>query len=201
MGQELYYDGRGVPRTRDLPDQIAWSFGVDGWTPLSSALSINADLRAVKNYVKVTGAPPKGRGEPVSAEATADRGHPLSPWDLAQDDETEMWLEDHYENQHIRTESEAQKVADQRLIEGLRLTQDASFTAPVVPHLDIYDLLEVSTPYEYQEVRLRQFNIPWKGLDMQVGYRDPYAMPDARILRTRHHVHKHRHHLKSHGVA
>lgn len=173
--RQLYYDGAGVPRLRRRPTRVSWQFrGGENGGSLTSPVSVSADLQGVKNHVRVTGATPKGKKQPVMAIATADKLHPLSPWKLGPDG-APMWLIDEVSNDHLRSVAECQKVADRRLQDGLRLIHDTSFNAVPVPHLDPLDLVKVVTDYEAATTRLETFTLPLGiGSDMQVGYTDPF---------------------------
>lgn len=177
FNRQLFYDGAGVPRLRKKPMRAGWEFRTGPGGSIISPVHTRADLRSVKNHVRVTGAVPKGKKEPVSAIATADRWHPLSPWEngLGLED-APMWLEDEFSNDHLRTVKECQEVADERLREGLRLLHEASFDAVPVPHLNELDLVDVHTDYESVTTRLEKFVLPLWGGQMNVGYIDPYAM-------------------------
>lgn len=177
LDRQLYYDGAGVPRLRRRPGRETWEFrGGENGGSLTSPVSVSADLQQVKNHIRVTGATPKGKKQPIMATATADRTHPMSPWKLGPAG-APMWLTDEVSNDHLRSVKECQNLADRRLRDGLRLIHDTSFNALPVPHLDPLDLVKVVTDYEAATTRLETFTLPLGlGSDMAVGYTDPYTM-------------------------
>lgn len=174
--RQLYYDGAGVPRLRHRPTRVTWEFrGGENGGSLTSPVSVSASLQQVRNHIRVTGATPKGKKQPVMAIATADRLHPLSPWKLGPSG-APMWLTEEISNDHLRSNADCRRVADRRLRDGLRLIHDTSFNALPVPHLDPLDMVKVVTDYEAATTRLETFTLPLGvGGDMEVGYSDPFT--------------------------
>jgi len=174
---QFFYDAAGVPRLRPFPTRPTWVFESGPGGSITGPISTEADLQSVKNHVRVVGAIPKGKKTPVSAQATADRSHPLSPWSLGGDD-SPMWLIEEVENENLRTQRECQDLAQKLLADGLRLLHDVSFNAAPVPHLEPMDMAQVSTQFEAPTTRLRKFTLPLGlGGDMTVGWHDPYSLP------------------------
>lgn len=183
--RQLFYGGDGVPYLRKRPAKPLWRFrGNAEHGEITSPVVVSSDLQKIKNRIRVVGATPKGKKKPVDAVATADRTHPMSPWELGIDD-APVWLLDEITNDRLRTEKECRQVADSRLDEGVRLVHDTSFNAIPVPHLEPLDLISVHTDYETPTTRLRTFELPLGlGSDMSVGYVDPYKLHRRRAVRT-----------------
>lgn len=188
FNRQLYYDGAGVPRLRPRPGKVTWHFrGGENGGEITSPVSVSADLTNVKNHVRVTGATPKGKKQPIVAVATADQHDPLSPWRLGPPG-APMWLVDEVSNDHLRSQRECQQLANRKLKDGLRLIHDTSFNAVPVPHLDPLDLAKVLTDYESATTRLETFTLPLGlGEEMTIGYVDPYS-----LHRAHHDKHHHR---------
>jgi hypothetical protein len=180
FNRQLFYDGGGVPRLRKKPTKAAWEFRTGQGGSVTTPVVTRADLKSIRNHVRVTGATPKGKKQPISAQATADRWHPMSPWELGVED-APMWLIDEFSNDHLRTEKECREVAEERLRDGLRLLHEASFNSIPVPHLNPLDLIDVHTEYESVTTRLQTFTLPlYGGSDMTLGHIDPYSLHKRR---------------------
>lgn len=182
LDRQLFYGADGVPYLRKPVERVTWQFKADDpyGGDITAPVSVTADLQAVKNHIIVTGATPKGKKKPVTAEATADRLHPLSPWVLGAGD-APLWLVEEINNPDLRTAAECQAVAKKRLARGLRLVHEASFNAVPVPHLEPLDLIQAVTAYETSTTQLETFTLPI-GIsgDMTVGYVDPYRLKKVR---------------------
>ena len=140
----------------------------------------SADLTEVVNQVKVTGRTPKGKKQPVSGLATADRNHPLSPWELGPPG-APMYLLKEVQNDHCRTDAECTKLARAQLARGLDLSREVAFDAAPVPFLEPLDKIAVHTDFETFSSRLETFVLPLGlGGPMQVGYSGPYRLHKLR---------------------
>lgn len=180
LNRQILFGGDGIVYLRPWPEGVQWRFGADGQGGLTKEPTTTADLQAVKNHIKVTGATPKGKKHPVKGSATADRAHPLSPWQLGPPD-APMWLIEEIHNEHLRTDRECDEFAETRLKQLLRLTRDVVFDASPVPHLEWGDQIRLDTPFEQMTTRLDKFTLPLGlGQSMNVGYVDPYKFKWAK---------------------
>lgn len=161
MARQLYYDGAGVCRLRGLPGTPLYSFtGAN----LTSPLQISFDSN-VTNVVWVTGATPK-----ISYTAVPPYSHPLSPHALGRNG-VNRYLLTAINDANIRSVTEARRLAEQTLANGLLQSTTARFDALPVPHLDPGDPCTVATEQGAVTFRLSQFSLPLRvGQEMSVGY-------------------------------
>lgn len=175
MGYQLFYGADGVPYMRTLPTKPVWTFRDGEGGSIKSDVTTTADLTDVRNQVKVTGATPSGKKNPVTGVATAPATHPLSPWNLGPTG-APMWLIEEISNDNLRTALECRQFAESMLAAKLRLNRSAQFDAVRVPHLDAGDLIGVESYGEQTSTRLDQFQISLDpGGQMNVGYIDTFA--------------------------
>lgn len=185
MGKQLYYDGAGVLRLRELPAKVAWSFSSGAGGSIVSDIEVAADLTEVINRVRVVGRTPKAtkanrRPKPFSAVATAPRNHPLSPWQLGPPG-APMFKTEEVQNDQCRSNGECAKVARARLERGLTLTRSLAFDSVPIPFLEPLDKVLVRTDHESVTMRLETFTLPLGASGvMQVGYTGGYRLRKLR---------------------
>lgn len=186
LNRQLYYDGRGVLRLRQHPENPVYTFR-DGRLggEVMTAPQVSFSTENVRNAVWVKGGKPKSKrkddatpqdGDEKDKERgvrhfeTAPRSHPLSPWRLGRDNAPRFLLEV-IENQHVRSEKEARQLAQRVLRHRLRQLVDVSFDALPVPHLEPGDEVRIDTDAFAMDFPLRQASIPLKHDQlMSVGY-------------------------------
>ena len=177
MNMQLYYDAAGWLRLRDLNRPVMFTFrdGTGGTLLPDSPPNVDFDITNVRNIVWVKGGKPKAKRRAnetraefetrqdkergVKAVAVAPRNHPLSPWRLGRPD-SPRYLLHVIENDHIRSEKEAQQLANRVLDDMLRQHIDITFGSLVVPHLEIGDMARIRTDAYDLRFRMREFSIP-----------------------------------------
>lgn len=181
MNRQLYYDAAGRPMLRPKPSKPIWVFDnseIQG--ELTGDLRTSADLTKVINAVRVTGPKPKGKKKAIVGAAVADIDHPLSPYKLGPED-APMWLVKEIDNEHIRTQQEADELAEDALEQGLKLIHDVEFSCVPIPHLEPLDMVAVRTYKESIENRVRSFTLPLGlGGEMTVGQQSTYGIKARR---------------------
>jgi len=196
MERQLFYDGRGVLRLRRPPDNPLFTFRQNHAITAPPQLAFATEQ--MRNTVRVKGGPPKGAktdDDPdtntpkkvpgVTASVTAPRQHPLSPWKLARNGVPRFLLEV-VDNDHIRSNKEAKRVANRVLNDRLEEALDVTLESLVVPHLDPGDLVRVSTDDLAATFRLRRYTIPLSaGGTMSVGFHKNIPKVNARRIRRR----------------
>lgn len=177
MNRQLYYDGRGVLRLRNLPGNVVFTFrdGTGGMILAEQPPDVSFDITTVRNTVWVKGGKKKAKRRPnetraefetrqekergVQFRAVANRSHPLSPWRLGRPD-SPRFLVHVIENDHIRSEKAARVRANHDLAELLRQHVDVTFGSLPAPHLEVLDLARVDCEGFALTFRLRDFSIP-----------------------------------------
>lgn len=183
ISRQLFYDGRGVARLRIWPQSVQFTFSSGDGGSLLSTPSVEYQLGDVKNVVEVIGQPPSNSKAKVRGVAFAPRDHPLSPARLGRGG-TWRYLVESVEDQNVRSNKDAQELAEQLLKDKLLETVNVSFDALPMPHLDPGDLVRVQTPEFTSTFRLRQFSIPLAPTGspvMSVGYNKRLSPRKKRI--------------------
>ena len=157
MGMQLFYDGRGVCRLRDVPNKTVHVFEEN--RHLLSHPSATYDMTDAINCVEVIGGKPKGQKNKVRARVVADRNHSLSPWALGRNGNP-RYLPMTIEDDSIRNKGEAQKVAKKNLQRNLIQAVDVSFDSLPIPFLEERDLCRVQSERFSGSFYLRQMVIP-----------------------------------------
>lgn len=169
LGRQLYYDGRGTCRLREIPGTPVYGFTSAG---IVSPLSITYDASATVNAVWVKGGTPQGWKNPISYTAVPPYTDPLSPYHLGRNG-VPRYLISVIEDDAIRSTAEAESVAQAALDRGLRQTQTVTFDAVPTPHLDPADTVSAATDEGSVTFHLGQFSLPLGGSSgsaMSVGY-------------------------------
>lgn len=175
MDKQLFYDGAGRLQLRQPPGNTVFTFSGGDGGELRSEPQVAFSTDNVANIVWVKGGKPKAtrRKNETRAEfetrqeklrgiryyETAPRSHPLSPWRLGRTNAPRFLLEV-VENDKIRSEAEARKVAGRILNHRLDEAVDVTFDSLVIPHLEPGDKVSVQTDIFSMAFRLRQFSIP-----------------------------------------
>ncbi len=157
MGMQLFYDGRGVARLRQLPNKTVHVF--EEKKHLLSNPSATYDMNDAINCVEVVGGVPKGQKKKITARVVADRNHSLSPWTLGRNGNP-RYLPLVIEDDSIRNKTEAKKVAKNNLQRSLIQAVDVSFDSLPIPFLEERDLCRVQSDKFSGSFYLRQMVIP-----------------------------------------
>lgn len=159
MNRYLFYDGHGDLHLRRYNDRPVFRFDTELLTPVQFSRSKDPII----NTVEVLGAKPKGKKQRVRAVAVATGW--LSPFALGRGS-TSMRLAEQIQNDHLRSQKEAQAVADRRLKHHEQQRVDITFDSLPVPHLEEHDRVQVvSTGVGAVNLRLNQWSIPLGGSD------------------------------------
>lgn len=170
IDKQLFYDGRGVARLRNHPEHVTFRFeaGDGGMVLTEPQVAYTTD--EVKNIVWVRGGTPKGKKRAVSYWKAAPRSHPLSPVRLGRNGVPRYLLEV-IDDGHIRSVTEAKRVAESKLKQLLLEQVEVNFDALPNPQLDPMDLVRVKTDEFGMTFRLKQFSLPLgTGDAMSLGY-------------------------------
>lgn len=169
-GAQLFYDGRGVARCRDLPGTTAHTF-TDNKDILTYP-QVTYDIDSVINAVDVTGGTPKGKkGKEKKKDdkkkkekkfhyrAVAARNHALSPWNMGRNGKP-RYLPEYIEDSSIRTKKGVRNLARKRLRSALIESVDVQFDSLPIPYLEEGDLLRINSIRWSGSFRLKKMTIP-----------------------------------------
>lgn len=159
VGRQLFYNGAGTLMLRRWPLTVAFEFteGEDG--EILTPPQINYQLDELKNTIEVNGQPPNGKKGAVHAIAYAPATHPLSPVRLGRPG-TPRYLVEVIEDQEVRSDSVAKKMADQILEDRLLEAVEVTFDSLPVVNLDPGDRVRIRTQDFTATFRLKKFSIP-----------------------------------------
>lgn len=189
LQDQLFYDGRGFARLRNLPTKSVYTFRSGPNGVLKSHPEASYDLGDMRNVVWVQGkAKSKGKGKnkkerTINAVVAAKRKHPLSPWRLGRNGVPQRFVEK-IEDDSIRTKKAAKRKARQVLRNRMVETVDVKFDCLPVPHLEELDRVRVRTPEFAATFRIKQMSIPLLASgSMTVGYNRRLSPKAVRIRR------------------
>lgn len=180
LGMQLFYDGAGVCRLRDLPGSSAYRFKTGAGGNITAPLAVSHDKSELRNQVvvtgKVTGKKKNHPGVPHVGTANLPNWHPASSLSLARNGQRH-YLREAISDDRIVSTSVARSRASNQLARYDRLTFGSTFNAlPVFP-LDELDLVTIDTDEYQSRERVRQLSFPITGGDMTVGYNDLVSVP------------------------
>jgi len=166
LGMQLYYDGAGVCRLRDLPGAPVYTFRDGDGGNITAPVAVSHDKTELRNQVHVVGKKPAHQ-----ATANLPDWHPASSWNLRRNGHR-TYLRVSIQDNKIGSTSAAKARANNVLDQYLRLHFGCTFSAlPVFP-LEELDLVHISTDQYTSSERLRQASFPITGGDMTFGYTD-----------------------------
>lgn len=156
---QLFYDGRGVARLRKWPVRTVFTFrDGDGGMLLSTPKVSESTLDAV-NLVRVVGAVPKGKKNPLVFTDTLPAAHPHSPSNLGRHG-VPRYLPEQIEDDSLRTRQEVEAAARRRLQEIKLDEQMVSFDSLPMPLLEEGDLFTIDAREVKGTGRVSQMTIP-----------------------------------------
>ena len=187
MDKQLFYDGRGRLRLRNLPDRVSFTFNE---RVITSVPQVSFDMSEARNAVRVVGrnlheGKETGKGDNVEqipteqtgGVAVAERSHPLSPHRLGRNG-TPRYIAEFIVDDTIRSNKEAVKVAERTLRDRLRQAVEVSMDVLPVPHLEPGDTIGVSYGDIEATARLQQFGFSLTSDgSMSIGYTRRVSRP------------------------
>lgn len=159
VNRQLFYNGAGQLVLREWPRSVAYEFSTGEGGDVLTPPKINYELGELKNAVEVTGQPANGKKAAVQAVAFAPKSHPLSPFRLGRPG-TPRFLVEVVEDQDLRSDAAAKRVADRILEDKLLEAVEVTFDSLPVPHLDPGDKVRVRTESFTARFQLRRFSLP-----------------------------------------
>jgi hypothetical protein len=177
LGLQLFYDGAGVCRLRDMPDGVVFRFHDGEDSNITSAVQVSHDSADIRNRVTVIGAKPK-----FTYTATLPATHPFSAERLVRNGVLGHRREE-ITDDRIASVSAAKARALSRVKTFERMWFGTTLNTVPVPHLDELDMIRVDTVEHVGNDRLRQWSFPLTGGDMSVGYNDLVTVPRRRVRR------------------
>lgn len=184
MTRDAFYDARGVFQCRPRNNKRVYTF-----KQFTAEPQFSFSVENVINAVRVVGGKPKGAKKKITYRIRASRNHPLSPWKLGRKVDGQI-VPRHYmavlEDNSIKTKAEAKKLAKRRLDQGLLESLEASFSAPVVPHLEDNDVVGIETEDFSAKARFQKASIPLVGSAvMTVGYNKRISPTKKKVRRNK----------------
>jgi hypothetical protein len=179
LGLQLFYDGAGVCRLRDMPDDPVFRFHDGDGSNITSAVQVSHDSSDIRNRVTVVGAKPK-----FTWTANLPDTHPFSATRLARNGVRAAGFRiEQISDDRIASVSAARTRANTRIRVFERMVFGTTLNTVPVPHLDELDMIRVDTEAHVGNDRLRQWSFPLTGGDMSVGYNDLVTVPRRRVRR------------------
>lgn len=172
LGMQLFYDGAGVLRLRDLPGHPVYTFKDGPGGNITAPVTVSHDREGMVNQVVVVGHKPAHH----TAKATLPNWHPASPYALARNG-VRTYLRETITDPKINSKSAAQARANARLDDVAKLQFGSTFNALPVPFLEELDLVRIDTEQYVSSERVRQLSIPLTSGEMSVGYTDVVSVP------------------------
>jgi hypothetical protein len=177
LGLQLFYDGAGVCRLRDMPDDTVFRFHDGEASNITSPVQVSHDSADIRNRVSVVGSKPR-----YTYTANLPPTHPFSAQRLVRNGVLGYRREEIVDDKVPSVGAARRRVLD-RIKTFERMTFGATLNTVPVPHLDEFDVVRVDTVEHVGNERLRQWSFPLTGGDMSVGYNDLVTVPRRRVRR------------------
>lgn len=193
MDAQAFYDGRGVFRLRRVSNNVVFTFRDGSASTDTEPAFVLSEPQAqfegggteIVNTVWVLGAD-LGKGKRVEATAYPPKDHPLSPWRMGRNG-VPLHRVEKVEDEAIRSDAEAQTLADNIMASRLRSYVSVTLNSLAVPFLEISDMCGLHTRGTVVPTfRLPQFSLPLSHAGvMSVGTRRKVSLNRAAIRRRR----------------
>jgi hypothetical protein len=177
LGLQLFYDGEGRCRLRDMPDGAVFRFHDGDDSNITSPVQVSHDSVDIRNRVTVVGSKPR-----YTWTAGLPATHPFSAQRLARNG-VSGYRRELIADDRVPSVGAARIRAEARIKTFERMTFGTTLNTVPVPHLDEFDLVRVDTEAHVGNERLRQWSFPLTGGDMSVGYNDLVTVPRRRVRR------------------
>lgn len=159
MRVQLFYDGRGFARMRRRPVRTSFTFtDGDGGTLLSTP-KVSESSQDVVNLVRVVGAVPTGKKNPLVFTDKLPGSHPHSPQQMGRHGEP-RYLPEQIDDDSLRTQKEVEDAARRRLQEIKLDEQLVTFDCLPMPLLEEGDLFTIDAKDVKVTGRVSQMVIP-----------------------------------------
>lgn len=165
-GGILRYSGDGVVRLQKPSDNVVFTFRdqssalEDHGPTVMSEPKAQFDTDELVNVVQVVGQPKAAGQAAPTAVAALPRDHPLNSHRLGRRGSQRIFL-DHMEDRDVRSNTDAQKIADARLQAASREYVHVTFDALRIPFLEVGDMCAVHTARTIVPTfRLSEYSLP-----------------------------------------
>lgn len=180
MTRHLFYDARGVARMADPNAKAVFTFNGENITKFPGARYGTGDLR---NGVRVIAGTGSGTKPKYDQTAYAPSTNPNSRENLGRNGVKRNYIET-IADDDIKSASAALTRAKSELADRLRTVTAINLESFCIPHLELWDLVEVDLPNLHAELRVESFSKPItvKSL-MTVGYTARITAPPLSKIR------------------
>lgn len=144
---------------RKRPVRTAFTFKDGEGGMLLSTPAVSESSEGAINIVRVVGAIPAGKKNPLVMSAALHRSHPYSPQNLGRHD-TPRYLPEEIDDDTLRTRGDVERAARRRLTEIQLDEQTVTFDSLPMPLLEEDDPFVVDASDAKVTTRLAQMTIP-----------------------------------------
>lgn len=153
--RQLFYDGRGVARLRDIPSRPCWTFNEP---TLLSVPKLDYNHADIRNGVLVKGATPAGKAQ-LKASRFLPNSDPSNPTALGRNG-VKRYLMEITEDSTLTSQSAVNSAADKLLDDVGKTNVGFEFDSFPIPHLEPGDVFQLTTRDVSLTIRLMQYSIP-----------------------------------------
>lgn len=167
MSQPAFYDARGVARMANLKSQPVFTFNGDNVTKFPSTHPSAAELY---NGVRVRAGTTTGTKSSIDVTSYVTDSNANSRTKLGRNGVSRNLIKT-IDDSDIKTTTEAKARADTERDDAQRVANTIQLECFAIPHLELWDLTEVSLDNFYGELRVTSFSKPLMATSrMTVGY-------------------------------
>lgn len=153
--RQLFYDGRGVARLRDIPSRPVWTFNEP---TLLSVPNLDYNHADIRNGVLVKGATPTGKAQ-LKASRFLPASDSSNPTALGRTNAPRRLMEI-VEDSTLTSQSSVNSAANTLLASVGKANVGFEFDSFVIPHLELGDIVQLTTRDVSLTVPLKQYSIP-----------------------------------------
>lgn len=159
MRAQLFYDGRGFARMRRRPVRTLFTFKDGNGGMLLSIPAVSESADSVINLVRVVGAVPTGKKNPLVFTDKLPSAHPHSAVSLGRHGEP-RYLPEQIDDDSLRTQKEVEAAARRRLQEIKLDEQMVTFDCLPMPLLEEGDLFTIDAKDVKVTGRVSRMTVP-----------------------------------------
>lgn len=184
IGYQCFYDGSGRFRMRKRPKNAVWNFQFQ--TDVLSRPVVPYDFTTIRNIIQVRGPQPDDKSKKrIVYTSKLHSADPASANNLSRNGKPRALVEV-IDADHVRKLQDAKDIANDRRDQTQILGSDISFESLVIPFLEEYDPVQMTSPDFKAKISLKQFTIPLLSTStMSIGFNKKVKVVRVRRRRTR----------------